>query len=547
MKRTRILVILGLIVTMVMSSVDIEAKKSSRRSSSRAKTSQSSKSRKSSKSSKHKKSSNKSAESKSSRRSSRYSKKNVRNSKGRKSSSRRVRSSRRQYGYRPFATFETKARPTINYVNSDSIYSLRRKSANGNHEAQYLLGCAYLEKKVRDTSRDSMDIYAARYWQQAADGGHATAMGDYAYCLRTGRGVQADTLAAIDYYTRSLLKGNGRLLSLTRQNAERGSGLDAWIMSQATERDKSLAASGYDATRYAEIALNSGFTQALLDEAKRAIAAGDKDRAITMLKKIKSPNDDTIDSILDMMRQAGDNDLDLLRQLAETDYPDVQLRLGQELASLGKPSEAAYWMKRAAQNGSDIALADYTRRLVKGQGVSQDLYQAYMWLDVAADSKPDSIIALADKIVPDSAFIDFARGMNYLVREDYASALPYFTNSYSSGATGSQALMMLCDAMSVKKSKAPRLLKKLADKDEPLAAYAYSLYKPKDAVKLLKKAADSGSIAAMDRLGILLYDKKDYLGAYHYLIEADKTAILSQKAADVLSNCFHLVDQTPAK
>lgn len=543
MKSNRVLVICGLIIALMMSSLDVEAKRSSKGSSrAKVKTSQSSRSKKSKSSSKgSSKSSSRSRSSKSSKSSRAGRSDRSKSSKYRSSRNRRS-SSRRSYGHRPFATFETKARPTINYVNSDSINSLRRKAANGNHEAQYLLGCAFFEKKVRDVSRDSMDVYAASYWADAAKGGHATAMGDYAYCLRTGRGVMPDTLAAIDYYKKSLLKGNSRLLSLTRQNAERGSGLDAWILAEVAEQNPKLAANGYDAERYADIALNSGFTYALLNEAHQAIKTGDNDRALSLLKKIKNPSDDTIDQILAMMKETGDNDLDLLRRLAETDYPDVQLRLGQELAMRDKPSEAAYWMKRASQNGSDVALADYTRRLVNGQGVNQDYYQAYMWLDVATDSRPDSIIAMASRIVPDPAFLKFAEGMNLLVKEDYAAALPLFADSYKLGAQSAQSMMLLCDAMSVKKSKAPKMLKKLADEGAPLAAYAYSLYKPKDAVKVLKKSADAGSIAAMDRLGVLLFNKKDYRGAYHYLIEADRTAILSNDAAVALSKCYHLVD-----
>lgn len=462
------------------------------------------------------------------------------------SRSRRSRYSRpsRARAWAPFRTFETAATPTPYYVASDSIASLRVKAADGNREAAYLLGCAYFEKRVRDVARDSSIYYAARYWKQAADLGHATAMGDYAYCLRTGRGVAADTLAAVDNYVRSLVKGNNRLLKLTRQNAAHGSGFDAYIMSLAVTERPELAAPGMTVAAYDDIAVNSSFTQAVVERAIAAIDKGDTASAIELLRpaapRLRSG---AVGRLMQAMKQRDIDNLDLLTVLAESDNPDAQYALGHELATRGRADEAARWMHRAATGGSDEALVAYIGDLINGKGIKRDYYQAYMWLDVLAGEHGSDVIGEATRLGVDSVFTTFARGLAAVRSLDYATGLKYFT-SIEAVSPEAQSMKLLCQSRTDKKSKAIKQLKQAVKQNRPLAAYAYALLYTRDARKIIKPAADAGDVAAAEQLAFIMHAKKEWADAFAILDRLDESAILSPEGAKALAECIEALKAT---
>lgn len=464
-----------------------------------------------------------------------------------RTSRRATRSSRRTAAPRatwsPFRTYETMATPTPYYIAEDSIASLRRKAAEGNREAQYLLGCAYFEQHVRGANPDSTIYHAAAYWRDAAELGHVTAMGDYAYCLRTGRGVPADTMAAIDMYVKSLVKGNKRLLKLTRQNAAHGSGMDAYIMAQAAAERADLAAPGMTPQAYEEIAVNSTFTHAVVARAIDAINADNPQLAAELLRpaapRLRSA---AVNRLLAALNERNIDSIELLTVLAESDNPDAQYALGHELALRGKADEAAMWMHRAATGGSDEALEAYITDLVDGAGIKRDYWQAYMWLDVLAGEKDTEVVGESERLKLDPAFVEWARALTAIRHSDYADALVMLQPIAADNPEAS-SLEMLCRARTDKKSGAAKRLKQAAQKGQPMAAYAYSLLYTRDARKVLKAAADAGDIAAAEQLGIILQVKKEYDEAYKILDRIDETAVLSPEGAKALAECIAALRQ----
>ncbi len=440
--------------------------------------------------------------------------------------------------WHPFASFESRATPTPYYVPGDSIASLKRKAAAGNREAQYLLGCSHFERRVRNTPADSADILAAYYWQQAAAQGHTEAMGNYGYCLRTGRGLRADTLSAVEWYIKSLLKGNRRLENLTARNAEHGGGFDAYVMARAIEQGFKGAGSGKDVAYYDNLAAKGEFTPALIDGARRYLAAGNTTSALEMLRAIRNPDDKTIGQILDMLSRAGTTDLQVLRNLAETEYPEAQLALSEVLLSNGDNAEGARWMYQAAQNGSDVALDRIVKIQTTPGSSLYDPYQAYLWLDMATESDPGEASVKALELTGDSAFADFTKALIMLDREDrqpdYAGALPLLTDNPTPGA---EAMALLCEAKTVKKSKAGKTLKQMASKAAPLAPLAYSFINAKDAMKMLKKGAEAGDVASANRLGVIYFNEKKFDDAREVLLPLQQNAVMTRDASVALSKC----------
>lgn len=517
-KRLLLYILVALVVALFPQDVDSASKKS--RKSART-TQVAKKSKKSTKTSKTSKSS------KSSRRSwTKYSKYSSR--KSRKSG----RSASRQTAvWRPFRDYETHAVPTISYITRDSVASLRRKSAAGNPEAQYLLGCSYFESKVPDTPADSSIVYAAEYWSQAARSGHAVGMGNYAYCLREGRGVRPDTLASVEWYVRSLVKGNSQLLRLVRQNVEHGSGMDAYIMYKAVTERPILADNGRKAGDYMAAALEAKFTPALLAVAGEAAETGDYETALSYYRTVIGPDDATIASILELLKQMGRHDETILKDLASTEFPEAQMALARLYIERNQPEEAARWLREAAQNGNDRALHEYVGRLVSGDGIARDYMQAYNWLEAMADEDDTIQVDSLAATVGVASFEPFVNGVTLLLAEDYAGALPYFVMSDNLDGDGAKSLSLLCQAKTDRKSKAEKELKELVKQNEPLAAYAWSILKPKEAVKTLQPAADNGSLAAMDRLGVILAQQKKYAEALHYLSMVEESGILTPDGA----------------
>lgn len=466
--------------------------------------------------------------------------KNNKSSKGNSKTTKNAKSKQStRRGWAPFASFETKATPSQYNVPADSIASLTRKAANGNVEAQYLLGCSYFERRVAGANRDSADYQAAKYWYMAAQQGHATAMGNYAYCLRTGRGVTADTLAAVNMYVASLKKGNPRLEKLTRQNADRNSAMDSYILARAIESGLKVYGN-HDADYYDRIACSCGFAPAIVNEAQKELAAGNTDRAVQLLRSIHNPDDDTIDKILAMLRQAGSQDTEVLLNMASTGYPEAQLTLADILFERGESADAYKWMYQAAQNGSDTALEKLVRMLLNDSSSVYDPYQAYLWIDTYAEGNRDQINSLAIRLSgSNDSFVAYANGMaliNVADHADFASALPLFKTSKT---IGSNAMALLCEAKTINKSNAEKDLKKLADKQAPLAPMAYSILKPNDktALKYLQAASKKGDISAKIQLGVTLYKKKDYKEAAKILNEVYENWILTEEAAIILSEC----------
>lgn len=505
---------------------ELEAKRAAKR----AKTTAVSKSKKTGRSAKSGKSSAKSKYGSSSK--SKNKKKRAGKKYGRKSASRRS-------VWHPFATFESRVTPTPYYVPSDSIASLRLKAASGNREAQYLLGCSHFERRVRYTPTDSADILAAKYWHDAAVQGHIEAIGNYAYCLRTGRGVQTDTLAAIDYYVSSILKGNNRLEKLIKRNAEHGGGMDSYILARAIELGYKNTERGKDTNYYDELAISNGFTPALIAGAEREIAAGNTDHAIELLRSIHNPDDRTINRILDMLSKAGTGDLQVLRNLADTDYPEAQLALSEMLIERGESAEGGKWMYRAAQNGSDAALNRIVVIQTTPGSSLYDPYQAYLWLDTYTDSNAELVAQKALELTNDTAFANYAKGLVILDSDaentpDYASALNLFLTSTTPGA---DAMTLLCIAKTDKKSKAHKQLKQLASKGIPLAPFAYSLLNEKDAMKSLRTAASAGDVAASNRLGVILCRRGKFEDARKILLPIHENSIMTRDAAMALTEC----------
>lgn len=465
--------------------------------------------------------------------------------KSRTTSRRTGKTARRSY-WRPFPTFESTAQPTPYYVPDDSIRSLRRKADNGNPEAQYLLGCSHFERRVKGANVDSADNFAAHYWALAAAQGHPAATGNYAFCLRTGRGVRPDTVKAVDFYIASILKGNPRLEKLIKQNADHGSPMDAHIMARCMELGYTNVEPGRDMSFYDQIAVSGGFTPSLILEANRLMAEGQNEQAINKLRSINNPDDDTVELILDILSRTATTDIDLLKNLAATGYPDAQLILADHLVQSGQPAEGYRWLYKAAQDGSDNALFKLVTLLSTEDSPLCDPYQAYLWLDSYVDGTDATAGEMAMKATGNQAFTDFVKALSLLDRKvtdqtDYPAALALLVGNPTRGA---EALVLLCETKISGNSKASKTLKEGANSGEYLAPMAYSFINEKNSRKSLQKAADTGDVASANRLGIILCKNHKYEAARDILLKTYENAILSRDAMNALAECDEKISKS---
>ncbi|MCH5347236.1 MAG: sel1 repeat family protein [Muribaculaceae bacterium] len=458
----------------------------------------------------------------------------TKSSKNSKSSKTR-RSGNAKRGWQPFGSFETKATPAPFYLPTDSLHSLTRKAGEGNSEALYLLGCAHFEKNIPNVSPDSADIIAARYWQQAAAQGHPTAMGNLAYCFRTGRGVAADTVKAVGLYVGSLLGGNPRLEALTRRNAARGSQLDAFILTQAIEH-------GLDASDNRDIDYFNGISSNLATNktnVPETIEIDEYQLALERLNSKKEADDEDIVLLTNLLQNNDNSDIiDAFMKLVDDENPGALLVYGLNALAQDDVDAAYQAFRNAALNGSDKAIEELVAILTNEKDRSfYDPFEAYLWLDLLCESDIEALSATADALVGEPSATGFIKAMAALnsgKSPDFASAAELFAQS---DVHGSNMLQMMCHGKASGDATTENKLQRLAVSRAPGAAVAYFYYDPKLALPYLQVAAEKGDLMARTYLAAALFDRKKYREASQILSEIKEGAILSRRGAEMLSIC----------
>ena len=96
-------------------------------------------------------------------------------------------------------------------IHSDTVAIVREKAEKGDSEAQFTLANWYL-KGYNSVKKDNAE--AVRWLAKAMKQEHVGAMREMAVCYQFGRGLSADSLAAVKLYKAALSKGDSTIIPM---------------------------------------------------------------------------------------------------------------------------------------------------------------------------------------------------------------------------------------------------------------------------------------------------------------------------------------------
>ena len=117
-----------------------------------------------------------------------------------------------------YAQQEVQTNSQVAYA--DSINKIIHKAEQGDAAAQNEVGIWYFSGLNNFQPSDSL---AVRWWSKSAVQGNERAIGNLGLCYQLGRGVEADSIRAMELYTLSVNRGNRKLFDNHIEWSKKGS------------------------------------------------------------------------------------------------------------------------------------------------------------------------------------------------------------------------------------------------------------------------------------------------------------------------------------
>lgn len=243
----------------------------------------------------------------------------------------------------------------------------RKAAEQGDALAQDSLG--YLYENGRGVPKDYAE--AAAWYRKAADQGLAQAQADLGYMYEMGYGVPEDRDLALEWYRKAAAQGD--------EDAEEA----LWWL------EEEEGAGPTDGT-------TSGEAAATIEEGRKAILAGDYDKALQLFRPLAEAGEAEAQvgmafAYYDGLGVPQDHAQALawFTKAAEQGHALAANNLGymHRNGQGGVPAsdaEAAIWFRKAAEGGDDNGQVNYAEMLEKGLGVPHDVAQALDWYRKAA-------------------------------------------------------------------------------------------------------------------------------------------------------------------
>lgn len=461
---------------------------------------------------------------------------------------------------------------------TDSIKNIYRQAQAGDADAQTIVGHWFYAGRHVDQNYDT----AAQWWAKAAKAGNNKAAGYLALCYQTGRGVQRDSIRALNLYNRSIKGGNKEILKSLEESAEKGNTFSQVMVAQCYQKGVGVSKDPYIAAKYYEMAAKGGSAEAclelgvlLLNNKQTADAAKyfklGTDRGNLgctyyygmLLAEGRGVKKDTTQGII------------YIQKAADACFANAQLYLGKAYydgtAVKKSPETGHSWLLKAARNteaagnGSSNAMYLLAMKEIAGDGCKLDYDLATDWFGQAVERnhgkafkkalEPGGELAASPYLVYLQAKKAYAAG-NFETALSKAKELQK-SKVEAIAATGTALEgAIICSKNYPKRDlkKGVKLLQKAADKGNAMAMYILGgLYDSgthpsvKDAteaktkaVELLTAASKLGNPDALCYMGTMLYEgrgvKKDLAKAVKYYQAAGP--MLNETAAKHLAACY---------
>lgn len=317
---------------------------------------------------------------------------------------------------------------------TEHLNSVAYKAAHGDDAAMNQLGAWYYNGT--NVERDFGKAF--QWWHRAAMRQNLKSIANIGVCYQYGRGVDRDTVAALDLYLLAIGKGQQSLFEQRLAGAAR-SPFDAVLMGMCYERGIGTEKNQSTAARMYTLAAEQGSTDAYLPAGRAWLGAGKTDEAVKYLGMAADKGDSEAQYLLGCLYRGGrgvkadpTRALTYLRKAATAGHTGARAVLGKMYIDgdgvYTSRADGLAFLRDAAMAGDARAMYDYAAALADDTGDDADYATALLWFAQAARAGYatdfNSYIYKASGAVPFKGYVEGMR--QYLVEKDYQKAAASF-------------------------------------------------------------------------------------------------------------------------
>lgn len=322
-------------------------------------------------------------------------------------------------------------------VSGDSVQLLMRQASAGNSEACYQLGNIYLQG-VKGLSADSSARVAAKYFSLGAKGGNVESYAALGRCLRTGTGVEKDSLRALRMILTAIKLGSVRSLDSASSNAALGSLFDISVMRQCYLQGIGVKADRKRAMEFMEMAAKGGDMKAAEELADYYFDNKNYPAAIDLYRSISEPSDKVTFRIAQSEATTNPEAFDTILKLAREGYGPAQAEAGElyytGLTGITSMKEAARYNCEAASSGFHKPAWRYASQLINGRGVKRNYDKAIGLLrDFISAGYATAFRDSMSNSWAAQPFVPYLKGVALLETDNYRDAAPLFKEAAKKG------------------------------------------------------------------------------------------------------------------
>lgn len=406
----------------------------------------------------------------------------------------------------------------------DSVMTLAKA---GNPVAQNTLGTYYYTGKYTKQDYDM----AAKWWALSAKQNNTDAVGNLGLCFQFGRGVERDSVKAVELYSRAIEMGNQDLFK--ERNAETKSAFNLMLIGHCLENgiggSKSPIKAAEMYAKAAAMGSKDGIRLASLlyyaNQQYQASAPLLKKGAEMGIKECVYPWAESLYKGQGVEKDLQQAAVYMLRA-AEAGHSMAQYEVA-TMYNKGEgmkhsPASALKWYKKAA---STQPWAQYATGVcfVNGQGTKQSYDEGLYWIARSIQSNKSLLDQFNKKLKSDdetgwakSAFPDYLKGVKAYSKKDYAAAEKIFKQLQKQNVVDATTMLgVLYLDKGWKKNnakKAAKYLTQASEKGDTKASYLLGrlfeqgngvLQDAKKGLALITQAADNDYAPALSYLGEL--------------------------------------------
>lgn len=438
---------------------------------------------------------------------------------------------------------------------ADTVAILAEKAEKGDAVAQNTFGLWYYTgKNVKQDFRT-----AFTWWSKSAKQQNADAIGNMAMCLQLGKGTKKDTITALKMYKIAIKKGNNGIVPQHEAIVKNTKDMfscrllyDCYSNGIGVKRDAKKAEA------YLRILSEGGDVESQFNLALKCLNSKRPQEAAKLFKAAAVKGYVAAIYYYGFLTFSGmgtkqdkTNGIKLMQIAADKGFKAAHYQLGKIFyngdGTAKDIDKAIEFLGEATNENKDAA---WLLAMCHLETTPPDLFLAVQWMAEAVKTHEKDFNKLMATNEGDGVY-DYILGLRkYYVDKDYEAAIKMFKNVAKVSPEG-YTMHAVCLA---NKNYGKRNLKKAiktlekAVKEGSVAAkyYLASIYrqegKNKQAMELLKAAADGGIAFAQCRLGDMLFTGdgvvRDYVKAASYYLMAEKQNYLTPESAQNLITCY---------